>query len=100
MSHWDDEAKIATPVRTHCGLRLSSSARCLVGAVNVGGNFDKVDQTGRNACHKPLANVFEFKRDVLRAPIKGKPQRRISSSRHRPAAQHETLRHRRLYVAA
>jgi hypothetical protein len=65
MSHRDDKAKFAAPVSPHSCLRIAASAGRLVGTVNVGGNFNEINQKVWNIRDEPFADVFQFERDVL-----------------------------------
>src|SRR5262245_52122782 len=100
ISHGDDEMETAAPSGAHSNLGVSASAGCLVGAVDVGGDFKKVDQQVRNVLHQPFADIFELERDVLEAATERKAQCRIFPSPPFSTTQNETLRHSRLSACA
>jgi hypothetical protein len=65
ISHWNDEAKAATPVCTHSNLDWTTSACCLIGAVDVCGNLNQIDEQVRDIPDHFLADVFQLECDVL-----------------------------------
>src|SRR5262245_1161857 len=100
ISHRDDETKAATPSRTHANPGVTASTGRLIGAIDVGGDFNKIDQKVRYVSDQPPADIFEFESNVLRSPVEGKTQDRIFARSLCSTAQNETLRHGRLSACA
>lgn len=52
------------PICSHASPRVTASTYCLVGAMNVGGDFDKVRDYSRNICHHRSPKVVQSQPNV------------------------------------
>src|SRR5207244_6167841 len=96
ISDRDNEAKVTTPVSTHCALHSTASTSGLVGRVNIRGNLNKVSEKVGNVLDDSSADICELECNVLPLTAQSKLQLGFVICRVRSATQNETLSHRRL----